>query len=163
MDFSPPPSFSLQAVPGICKACPTHASVAALKGMVTYEHPNGSIYTFDGSLLPAGSHVDDALPLGPNNMVLRGCTLRNTGWILGLVVFSGVETKVGLCVCGGGGERGVWEGGGGLGGACRRLSLCVYVRARVRVGVCCGCGCVACQPLLCVECLRHVCCVRLPH
>ena len=83
-----------EAVPGVAKACPTPTAVAAFRGVATYEHPNGSIYTFDGSLLEAGKGKDDAMPLGPNNMVLRGCTLRNTGWVLGLVVFSGVETKV---------------------------------------------------------------------
>ena len=86
-----------EAVPGVARACPTPAAVAAFRGVATYEHPNGSIYTFDGSLLEAGKGKDDAMPLGPNNMVLRGCTLRNTGWVLGLVVFSGVETKVRVC------------------------------------------------------------------
>ena len=28
------------------------------------------------------------------SQVLRGCTLRNTGWVVGLVVFSGIDTKV---------------------------------------------------------------------
>ena len=84
-----------EAVPGVAQACPTPEAVAAFRGVATYEHPNGSIYTFAGSLLQSGRPADDAMPLGPQNMVLRGCTLRNTGWVLGLVVFSGVETKVG--------------------------------------------------------------------
>ena len=33
-------------------------------------------------------------PITINNMLLRGCSLRNTEWILGLVVFTGVETKI---------------------------------------------------------------------
>jgi hypothetical protein len=58
-----------QAVSGVAKVCPTPAAVAAFKGTATYEQPNGSIYTFEGSLLPQGAHADDALPLGPSNMV----------------------------------------------------------------------------------------------
>ena len=31
-----------------------------------------------------------------NQFILRGCTLRNTDWIIGIVVFTGVETKISL-------------------------------------------------------------------
>eukprot|EP01083_Nonionella_stella_P280513 954288_1 len=31
-----------------------------------------------------------------NQFILRGCTLRNTDWMIGLVVFTGVETKISL-------------------------------------------------------------------
>ncbi|MBO1765116.1 hypothetical protein JQN64_28515, partial [Escherichia coli] len=33
-------------------------------------------------------------PISINNLVLRGCQLRNTEWILGVVVFTGEETKI---------------------------------------------------------------------
>ena len=32
--------------------------------------------------------------LGMTQLLLRGCTLRNTKWIIGIVVFTGVETKL---------------------------------------------------------------------
>ena len=35
-------------------------------------------------------------PVGMNQFILRGCTLRNTDWIIGIVVFTGVETKISL-------------------------------------------------------------------
>jgi phospholipid-transporting ATPase len=34
------------------------------------------------------------LPLAPDQLLLRGATLRNTPWIHGIVVFSGHETKL---------------------------------------------------------------------
>ena len=37
-----------------------------------------------------------AEPVGINNLLLRGCTLRNTEWILGVVAFTGEETKIRL-------------------------------------------------------------------
>ena len=27
------------------------------------------------------------------NLLLRGCTLKNTSWVLGLVVYTGMDTK----------------------------------------------------------------------
>lgn len=35
-----------------------------------------------------------AEPISINNLLLRGCSLRNTEWILGVVVFTGQETKI---------------------------------------------------------------------
>ena len=35
-----------------------------------------------------------AEPITINNLLLRGCSLRNTEWILGVVVFTGQETKI---------------------------------------------------------------------
>jgi phospholipid-translocating ATPase len=33
-------------------------------------------------------------PITIDSMLLRGCTLRNTGWVIGIVVFTGEETKI---------------------------------------------------------------------
>ena len=35
-----------------------------------------------------------AEPISINNLVLRGCNLRNTDWVLGVVVFTGFDTKI---------------------------------------------------------------------
>ena len=35
------------------------------------------------------------LPLGPNQLMLRGSKLRNTNWVIGGVVYTGSDTKVG--------------------------------------------------------------------
>jgi len=34
----------------------------------------------------------DALDVA--NLLLRGCTLRNTDWVIGLVLFAGLDTKI---------------------------------------------------------------------
>lgn len=40
----------------------------------------------------AGGSKD--IPIGPDQVLLRGAQLRNTAWLYGLVVFTGHETKV---------------------------------------------------------------------
>ena len=36
----------------------------------------------------------DAEPVSANQLLLRGARLRNTGWVAGLVVYTGHETKL---------------------------------------------------------------------
>ncbi|CAM8938245.1 unnamed protein product [Rhodiola kirilowii] len=60
------------------------------KGDIHCEQPNNSLYTFTGNLIIE----NQTLPLSPNQLLLRGCSLRNTKHIVGLVVFTGHETKV---------------------------------------------------------------------
>ena len=46
---------------------------------------------FEGAVVKAdGSR--DALDVA--NLLLRGCTLRNTDWVIGLVLFAGLDTKI---------------------------------------------------------------------
>ncbi|XP_075494950.1 phospholipid-transporting ATPase 3-like isoform X1 [Primulina tabacum] len=68
----------------------TPEKVAEFKGEVQCEQPNNSLYTFTGNLI-----LDkQTLPLSPNQLLLRGCNLRNTEYIVGTVIFTGHETKV---------------------------------------------------------------------
>lgn len=34
------------------------------------------------------------MPVTMNEMLLRGCTLKNTGHVLGMVVYTGEETRI---------------------------------------------------------------------
>ncbi|CAF2152631.1 BnaA01g21980D [Brassica napus] len=60
------------------------------RGEIQCEQPNNSLYTFTGNLLVQ----KQTLPLSPDQLLLRGCSLRNTEYIVGAVVFTGHETKV---------------------------------------------------------------------
>ena len=51
-----------------------------------YERPNPYIHTFTGSF--------GDCPLDNNNIVLRGCSLKITEWVYGLVIYTGVDTKI---------------------------------------------------------------------
>lgn len=68
--------------------------LSRLSGKLLSERPNSSLYTYEATL-----HLDDGgnvrqIPLAPDQLLLRGATLRNTQWIHGLVVFTGHETKL---------------------------------------------------------------------
>lgn len=59
------------------------------------EQPNNSLYTFEGTLeLITDAGAPKTIPLGPDQLLLRGAQLRNTPWVYGLVVFTGHETKL---------------------------------------------------------------------
>eukprot|EP00850_Spirogloea_muscicola_P018286 SM000166S02467 [mRNA] locus=s166:161533:170771:+ [translate_table: standard] len=68
----------------------TSEAAAEFKGTVECEQPNNSLYTFTGNLVTG----KQTLPVTPNQILLRGCSLRNTEWIVGCVIFTGHETKV---------------------------------------------------------------------
>eukprot|EP00730_Choanoeca_flexa_P018908 TRINITY_DN9220_c0_g1_i1.p1 TRINITY_DN9220_c0_g1~~TRINITY_DN9220_c0_g1_i1.p1 ORF type:complete len:1173 (+),score=384.81 TRINITY_DN9220_c0_g1_i1:188-3706(+) len=53
------------------------------------ELPNNKIYQFNGTLF----HNGRKLALDTNNMLLRGCVLRNTKRAIGMVVYAGHDTK----------------------------------------------------------------------
>ena len=68
------------------------AAVGTVAGMVECEKPNAATSKFVGKLVLEGS--DDSTVLGINNVLLRGSSLRNTAYVLGLVINTGIDTKV---------------------------------------------------------------------
>lgn len=60
------------------------------KTLVTVEDPNIDLYNFEGLFELNGEKYS----LGPDNVIYRGSVLRNTSSVLGLVVFTGEETKI---------------------------------------------------------------------
>lgn len=68
----------------------TAESCAQFSAEIECENPNHHLYTFEGVL----HHSDVQTPLSPDQILLRGATLRNTDWIHGVVIFTGKETKL---------------------------------------------------------------------
>ncbi|OQV04184.1 hypothetical protein CLAIMM_09106 isoform 1 [Cladophialophora immunda] len=70
--------------------------------LIDSEGPSPNLYTYNGVARwqqqdpknPNAPTRDMAEPITINNMLLRGCSLKNTEWILGVVVFTGGETKI---------------------------------------------------------------------
>ncbi|KAG8905464.1 hypothetical protein FRB99_008905 [Tulasnella sp. 403] len=67
------------------------------------EPPHANLYNYNGVLHyrarangnDIGSAVEEKVePVTINEMLLRGCAVRNTNWIIGLVVFTGSDTKI---------------------------------------------------------------------
>ena len=62
------------------------------KGIIECEGPNRDLYTFNGNIQLQDTHHKH--PLTPMSILLRGARLMNTEYILGVVVYSGHETKL---------------------------------------------------------------------
>ena len=59
------------------------------------EVPNASIYTFQGVMTFQDQQGEGReIPLEVDNLCLRGSSLRNTEWAIGIAVFTGHDTKV---------------------------------------------------------------------
>ena len=62
------------------------------------ELPNNALYQFQGSFSrDAKTDLENSgrpISLGAQHVMLRGCKLRNTEWMLGAVVYTGHETKI---------------------------------------------------------------------
>ncbi|KAK3322159.1 hypothetical protein B0H66DRAFT_601627 [Apodospora peruviana] len=68
--------------------------LSRLGGRMRSEQPNSSLYTYEATLTMQAGGGEKELPLNPEQLLLRGATLRNTPWIHGVVVFTGHETKL---------------------------------------------------------------------
>ena len=55
------------------------------------ETPNALLYKFEGNLVLRDEVM---VPIGPDEILLRGSSLRNTEWVYGVAVFTGHETKI---------------------------------------------------------------------
>lgn len=66
--------------------------------IVDSEAPHANLYSYNGVLRYSlsgdkGSEMkQEAVTI--NELLLRGCSLRNTKWVIGLVVFTGGDTKI---------------------------------------------------------------------
>ncbi|KAF7889059.1 hypothetical protein EAF00_009359 [Botryotinia globosa] len=82
-----------QAIPETCVMVSSN-ELSRLGGKLRSEQPNSSLYTYEGTLTVVAGGGEKELSLQPDQLLLRGATLRNTPWIHGVVVFTGHETKL---------------------------------------------------------------------
>ncbi|KAL8907112.1 MAG: hypothetical protein Q9207_001604 [Kuettlingeria erythrocarpa] len=70
--------------------------------VIESENPNANLYQYSGAARwterdarkPEETGTEMAEPISINNLLLRGCSLRNTEWVLGVVVYTGRQTKI---------------------------------------------------------------------
>jgi phospholipid-transporting ATPase len=67
-------------------------AACAFEGSIVCEGPNASLYTFVGTLTMAKNQ--EKIPLDERHMILRGCKIKNVKWCLGVVVYTGKESKI---------------------------------------------------------------------
>ncbi|CAE7873911.1 unnamed protein product, partial [Symbiodinium microadriaticum] len=64
--------------------------VAYLSISISAESPNGNIHDFNGNMTVQGK----AVSLGPQQLLMRGTVLRNTNFCLGVVIYTGPDTRM---------------------------------------------------------------------
>ena len=70
--------------------------------LIDSEPPHANLYQYEGTMRwsqkdqvdPDGGSHDMVEPISISNLLLRGCSLKNTKWVLGVVLFTGQETKI---------------------------------------------------------------------
>ena len=67
--------------------------VINLKGNIAPEGPNHALYSWKATLTMEDGSVT---PLNEDNLLLRGAKLKNTPWVLGIVIYTGSLTKLSL-------------------------------------------------------------------
>jgi phospholipid-transporting ATPase len=63
-----------------------------LKGYIKCELPNDQIYKFEASYNLV--RVQRSVSLNIENLLLRGSSLKNTEWVVGVVMYAGHQTKI---------------------------------------------------------------------
>ncbi|KAM0746086.1 phospholipid-translocating P-type ATPase [Meredithblackwellia eburnea MCA 4105] len=73
-----------------------HANLYSYNGVLKYRTSGDSVGrehpVIEGRSLDKGSEVEE--PITINELLLRGCSLRNTKWVIGIVLFTGADTKI---------------------------------------------------------------------
>ncbi|ORZ31134.1 hypothetical protein BCR44DRAFT_1503085 [Catenaria anguillulae PL171] len=66
-----------------------------LRFTIESEPPNPMLYTYRGTLRVVVEGGDVAVvPVVADNLLLRGCVVRNTDWVIGAVMYTGDESKI---------------------------------------------------------------------
>jgi magnesium-transporting ATPase (P-type) len=64
----------------------------SIYGQIICEKPNNRINRFQGMC----QFENELIPLQIVNLLLRGTKLKNTNWVVGIVVFTGRECKISM-------------------------------------------------------------------
>lgn len=74
----------------------TSRDIVRSRFWVESEGPHANLYSYQGNMKYIDGKDGDLNnePVTINNLLLRGCTLRNTKWAMGIAIFTGDETKI---------------------------------------------------------------------
>ncbi|XP_072293987.1 phospholipid-transporting ATPase IH-like isoform X3 [Eucyclogobius newberryi] len=78
------------------KAYSTEEEVDSIHATIECEQPQPDLYKFVGRINIYMNNEPVARPLGSENLLLRGATLKNTKYIYAVVIYTGMETKMAL-------------------------------------------------------------------
>uniref|UniRef100_A0A8C2WCM0 ATPase phospholipid transporting 11A n=1 Tax=Cyclopterus lumpus TaxID=8103 RepID=A0A8C2WCM0_CYCLU len=78
------------------KAYNTEKEVDSIHATIECEQPQPDLYKFVGRINVYMDNEPVARPLGSENLLLRGATLKNTEYIYAVAIYTGMETKMAL-------------------------------------------------------------------
>uniref|UniRef100_A0A672ZS77 Phospholipid-transporting ATPase n=1 Tax=Sphaeramia orbicularis TaxID=375764 RepID=A0A672ZS77_9TELE len=78
------------------KAYNTEKEVDSIHATIECEQPQPDLYKFVGRISIYMDNEPVARPLGSENLLLRGATLKNTEYIYAVAIYTGMETKMAL-------------------------------------------------------------------
>ncbi|XP_061655264.1 phospholipid-transporting ATPase IH isoform X1 [Phyllopteryx taeniolatus] len=78
------------------KAYNVEKEVDSIHATIECEQPQPDLYKFVGRINIYMNNEPVARPLGSENLLLRGATLKNTGYIYAVAIYTGMETKMAL-------------------------------------------------------------------
>lgn len=108
-------NLKVKVVPqAISAAFSTDSGALLTKGRIECEAPNDRLYKFNGRIIldnapvvptlspddesastaTQGVTLNEFVPLRPENIMIRGSSVRNTEWVLGIVINTGRDTKL---------------------------------------------------------------------
>ena len=70
----------------------TEEKLKEFKGEISCDEPNASLEIWDGNII--SKQISRTTNCNIKNLLLRGCTLKNTEYCYGIVLYVGLETKI---------------------------------------------------------------------
>ena len=65
-----------------------------IEGIIQCDLPNPSLYMLNGKANMRFNGIGNEFPLDAKNLLLKGAKLRNTDWIIGIVIYTGHNCKL---------------------------------------------------------------------
>ena len=65
-----------------------------ITGIIQCDLPNPSLYTLNGKANMRLNGIGNEFPLDAKNLLLKGAKLKNTDWIIGIVIYTGHDCKL---------------------------------------------------------------------
>ena len=83
----------LKSRKAVCQLIRSEEDIEQTRFYVDADKPEPDLYSFHGTLHSTSTLGESTEPLSIDNLILRGCTLRNTSWVIGLILYTGSDTK----------------------------------------------------------------------
>ncbi len=81
-----------EAIPALNIAMFQENKIKDVKGILEVDQPNTNIYSVNGSIELEGENIKTFFNI--DNVLLRGTSLKNVDFVYGLVIYTGVDTKI---------------------------------------------------------------------